>query len=323
MIVYSVTNKLNHKKYFCLTGDSSLKQAKWNHRQKAKCIMRKMKLKPTSRMGKSPFHKAYARDGETNFRYRVEDRFSNRTDAFACKERLISEYNTMNPELGYNCTTGGNKSFKNATHVTKRLSVANMGKMMPESWKVFMRDEVKNHPEKHPHFQKGYIYTDEDREKMRQGQLNSDYVQTEEHQRKKSETMKKRWQEPEVIAKMEKRKLRDISGKNNPMYGKGFKGKDNPMYGKKPWNYGLPMTEEQKKKLHAGRKKYHTKKRKVLLEIYSQRTEKKCYVCEDVKSLDMFYKSNGHLDGYAGRCISCEGQRKKKDKKINKLEEKQ
>ena len=83
------------------------------------------------------------------------------------------------------------------------------------------------------------------------------------------------------------------------------------------------MTEEQKKKLHAGRKKYHTKKRKVLLEIYSQRTEKKCYVCEDVKSLDMFYKSNGHLDGYAGRCISCEGQRKKKDKKINKLEEKQ
>ena len=186
MIVYSVTNKLNHKKYFCLTGDSSLKQAKWNHRQKAKCIMRKMKLKPTSRMGKSPFHKAYARDGETNFRYRVEDRFSNRTDAFACKERLISEYNTMNPELGYNCTTGGNKSFKNATHVTKRLSVANMGKMMPESWKVFMRDEVKNHPEKHPHFQKGYIYTDEDREKMRQGQLNSDYVQTEEVQIKKA-----------------------------------------------------------------------------------------------------------------------------------------
>ena len=126
--------------------------------------------------------------------------------------------------------------------------------------------------------------------------------------------MKKRWQEPEVIAKMEKRKLRDISGKNNPMYGKGLKGKDNPMYGKKPWNYGLPMTEEQKKKLHAGREKYHTKKRKVLLEIYSQRAEKECYKCNQTKKLDLFYNSKAHLDGYAGLCKSCEKTRQQKRK---------
>ena len=310
MIVYSVTNKLNHKKYFCLTGDSSLKHAKWNHRQKAKCILRKMKLKPTSRRGRSPFHKAYARDGEINFRYRVEDRFSNRDDAFACKERLIAEYNTMNPDYGYNCTTGGNKSFNHAPHVKERQSVAHTGKIMPDSFVKIMKERV---GELHPNF--GIKHSKEIRERMRQGQLNSDYVPSEETNKKTSETMKKRWQESEVIEKMAKRKLRDISGKNNPMYGVSRKGKDNPMYGKKPWNYGLPMTEEQKKKLHSGREKYHTKKRKVLLEIYSQRTEKKCYVCEDVKPLDMFYKSNGHLDGYAGRCISCERQIKKKIKK--------
>jgi hypothetical protein len=44
-------------------------------------------------------------------------------------------------------------------------------------------------------------------------------------------------------------------GKNNPMYGKGYlcSGMNNPMYGttgdKSP-NYGIPMTEEQKIKIH-------------------------------------------------------------------------
>ena len=307
MIVYSVTNKLNHKKYFCLTGESSLKVARWNHRQKAKCIMRKMKLKPTSRRGRSPFHKAYARDGEINFRYRVEDRFSNRTDAFACKERLIAEYNTMNPDYGYNCTTGGNKSFKHAAHVKERQSVAHTGKIMPDSFVKIMKERV---GELHPNF--GIKHSKEIRERMRQGQLNSDYVPSEETNKKTSETMKKRWQESEVIEKMANRKLRDISGKNNPMYGVSRKGKDNPMYGKRAWNRGIPMTEEQKKKLQDGREKYHTKKRKMLLEIYSQRTEKKCYKCNQIKKLDLFYKSKSHLDGYAGMCISCEKQKQKR-----------
>ena len=315
MIVYSITNKLNNKKYFCLTGDSSLKQSKWNHRQRAKAILRRMKLKPTSRMGKSPFHKAYARYGETNFRYRVEDRFSNRTDAFAYKERLIAEYNTMNPDYGYNCTTGGNKSFNLAPHVKERLSVANTGKIMPESWVEFMRDEVKNHPERHPTFQKGYKHTEEVREKMRQGQLNSDYVQTEGQQRKKSVSMKKRWQEPEVIAKMAKRKLRDISGKNNPMYGVSRKGKDNPMYGRigelNP-NYGKSIPQWQKDRISKANKEHARKRKEKFLKEISGRTEKECYKCNQIKKLDLFYKSHTNLDGYAGLCKLCEKTRKQK-----------
>jgi len=270
-----------------------------------------MKLKPTSRMGKTPFHKALARYGENNFKYRVVDTFPNKTDAYACKERLIDKYNTMNPEYGYNCTTGGNKSFKNAPHVKERLSVSHTGKIMPESWVVFMKDEVKNNPEKHPTFQKGYKHTQEAREKMRQGQLNSDYVKTEEHKKRTSGTMKKRWQEPEIIAKMAKRKLRDISGKNNPMYGKGFKGKDNPMYGKPAWNRGIPMTEEQKKKIRKGKEKYQAKRRIELLEKYKNRTEKECRHCKEVKPLEMFYKSAINLDGYIGHCKSCDAIRKK------------
>ena len=54
-----------------------------------------------------------------------------------------------------------------------------------------------------------------------------------------------------------------------------------------------------------------------MLEIYSQRTEKICYKCKDIKSLDMFYKSNLHLDGYAGLCKLCE--KKKYDNRQNNV----
>jgi len=310
MIAYSITNKLNNKKYFCLTGYNSLKQAKYYHRQKAKCIMPKMELKPTSRKGKSPFHKAYARYGETNFRYRIEDRFSNRTDAFAYKERLIAKYNTMNPDYGYNCNTGGNRSFNHAPHVKERQSVAQTGKIMPESWIVFMTEKIKNHPETYPHFQKGYICTEEEREKLRQGQLNSDYVQTEEVQIKKSVSMKKRWQEPEIIAKMAKRERGVVTDETRRKLSKRSSGKNNGMYGKPAWNRGIPIPQWQKDIISKKNKEHHRIKREKLLKEYSKKTEKKCYKCEEVKNLNMFYKSKAHLDGYAGLCKLCEKKKK-------------
>ena len=61
-----------------------------------------------------------------------------------------------------------------------------------------MKDEIKNNPDGHPTFQKGYKHTQEAREKMRQGQLNSDYVKTEEH-KKKDIAMKKRKRRKNLI----------------------------------------------------------------------------------------------------------------------------
>ena len=301
MIVYSITNKINNKIYFCATIYDDLKKAKWYHRSKPKTYKRRHKLNPGKRLSMSPFHKAYLKYGERNFRYKIEGRFDNEDELYKFKEYLIFKHNTMNPILGYNCTTGGNETFKNSPETKKRQSIAFTGKIMPESFVKIMKERV---GELHPCF--GYKHTKEAIENMRQGQLNSNYVQSDDSKKRKSETMKRRWQEPEVIAKMAKRKLRDISGKNNPLYGVSRKGKDNPMYGKRAWNRGIPMTEEQKKKLQEGREKYQAKKRKEMLEIYSQRTEKICYKCKDIKSLDMFYKSNSHLDGYAGLCKLCE-----------------
>mgnify|MGYP003672778301 FL=1 len=129
--------------------------------------------------------------------------------------------------------------------------------------------------------------------------------------------MKKRWQESEVIAKMSKRKLRDISGKNNPMYGVSRKGKDNPMYGrtgKLSPNYGKPIPQWQKDRISKANKEHAKKRKEIFLKEISGRTEKECYKCNQIKKLDLFYLSKVHLDGYAGMCKSCEKTRKQKQR---------
>jgi hypothetical protein len=225
----------------------------------------------------------------------------------------------MNPKYGYNCTTGGNNSFKNTPQTIERMRVAGIGKIMPDSYVKMMKERV---GELHPHY--GIKRSEEARENIRQGQLNSDYVQTEEVKRKKSVTMKKRWQEPETIAKMAKRKLKDISGKNNPMYGVSRKGKDNPMYGrtgKLNPNYGKPIPQWRKDRVSKANKEHAKKRREKFLKEISGRTEKECYKCKKTKNLDLFYKSKAHLDGYEGMCKSCEKTRKQKQrsKKMERL----
>ena len=312
MIVYSITNKINNKKYFCVTIYNDLKRPKYYHRAKSKGYRRKLKLNPSLRKSISPFHKSLKKYGEKKFKYKIEKKFKNKDKAYKHKEKLIRIYKTMNPKYGYNCTTGGNITFKNSIETIKRIVIANTGKKMPKSFVKLMKERV---GELHNAY--GFKHSKEVREKMRQGQLNSDYVITKEHKNKTSATMKKRWQEPEVIMRMAKRELRDISGKNNPMYGVSRKGKDNPMYGRtgrlNP-NYGNPIPQWQKDKISKKNKEHAKKRREKFLKEVSGRTEKECYKCSQIKKLDLFYKSKSHLDGYAGMCKSCEKTRKQKTK---------
>jgi len=256
MIVYQATNLINNKRYICVTS-RTLNHAIWSHRTKARAFERRMKLKPTAKMGKTPFHRALVRYGEHNFSYSLVESFSSKEDAYSYKERLIKEWNTTNPDFGYNCTTGGLESYSMTPESIERMSIAGTGKTMPESYVKLMKARV---GELNPFF--GYKHTEEAKENMRQGQLNSDYVQSEETKRQKSETMKKRWQEPDVIEKMANRKRGKITDETRRKLSIASSGKNNAMYGKRPWNKGIPMTEEQKKALHDGRDKYNAKKKK-------------------------------------------------------------
>ena len=306
MIVYKATNCINNKVYFCVTG-RAFNDAVSMKISTARAKPRKMKLKDAY-TGKSPFSKAILRHGAHNFKFEILHSRISQKKAYDLKKKYIKDYDAMNPEYGYNCTTGGIDSFNHADHTKDRLSEAHTGKIMPESYVKWVRARV---GELHPSF--GIRRTKEERARMSQAQKDSDYVQSEESKKRTSETMKERWREPteqmlkDAYNKKHQIGSRDIRGKKNPMYGKGMKGKDNPMYGKPAWNRGVPMTEENKQKLQEGREKHRRKATKELAGKYKNRTEKKCTQCNKVKPVNEFDKSyNNSVDPFIARCKPCE-----------------
>ena len=303
MIVYKVTNCVNNKVYICVSG-YSINHAKSCKISEAMSKPRKMKLKDAY-TGKSPFSKAILRYGEHNFKFELLHSRVSKKRAYDLKKKYIKEYDAMNPKYGYNCTTGGLESFKHAEHVKDRLTVAHTGKKQPDSYVEFMKARV---GELHPCF--GIKHSKQSRENMRKGQLNSNYVQSEETKKRKSETMKRRWQEPEVIKKMAKRKRGEVTEETRKKLSKASSGKNNAMYGKtgalNP-NYGKSTPQWHKDIISKKNKEHAKKRRELLIKKYSQRTEKKCTQCGKVKSVNDFYKSyNNGIDPITARCKPCE-----------------
>ena len=305
MIVYKVTNCINDKVYICVSN-YSIEQAKSVKISRARSKPKKMKLKDAYK-SKSPFDRAILRHGEYNFKFETLHMNVSKKKAYKLKIQYIKDYNAMNPEYGYNCTTGGIESFNHADHVIDRLIVAHTGKTMPESFVNIMKARV---GELHPAF--GFKHSKEVRARMSQAQKDSDYVQSEETKKRKSETMKKRWQEPEIIAKMAKRERGEVTEETRRKLSKANSGKNNAMYGRtgalNP-NYGKKMSDEQKQKLIEGGKKYKAKKREELVEKYKNRTEKKCIKCKKVKAVSEFDKSYSGIDPIIGKCKPCEKNR--------------
>ena len=70
MIVYKATNLKNNKVYFCVTS-KRFNDAISIQKSRSRMKRRKMKLKPSSRMGIAPFHKALLKYGSYNFSFCV------------------------------------------------------------------------------------------------------------------------------------------------------------------------------------------------------------------------------------------------------------
>ena len=110
MIVYKATNCINDKVYICVSG-RPLNDIISMQLSRARTKERKMKLKDAY-MGKSPFHKAILRHGGHNFKFETLHMNVSQKKAYKLKKQYIKEYNAMNPEYGYNCTTGAKSRLK-------------------------------------------------------------------------------------------------------------------------------------------------------------------------------------------------------------------
>lgn len=311
MLLYKITNKINGKIYFSVTSKrlNSAFSVLCSH---AKTTERIHKLNPNYRKIKSPIQKAIVKYGRDNFILNKIKNNLTKKSAYNLKEKLIKEYNANNPDVGYNCTTG-NITYKMNKDCKKRMVVANTGKKQPQSYIDFMKSRV---GKLHPLF--GYKHSKKTRKNMSEAQKNSNYVQTEEVRKRKSETMKRRWKEPEVIKKMANRVRPPVTKATRKKLSKANSGKNNAMYGrvgKLNPNYGRKLTPEQKKNLSDKAKIRQAKKKLELIEKYKNMTEKSCSVCKKIKSLDMFYKSSKALSGYSYQCKDCCSKRNKQRRK--------
>ena len=294
--VYLMENLKNNKIYIGCTSQG-IKAIKFHHKSNGRKISKR----------NSPIDKGMKKYGFCNFRYSIIGEFQSLEDAYKTKEACIKESKAMNPKYGYNCTTGRLDKFKMNKETKLKLSNASIGKTMPESFIKFMSERV---GEKHPAF--GIKRSKEVRENMKLGQLNSDYVQTEEVKNRKSETMKRRWKEPAVIEKMKNRKRGMVteetrrklsiasSGKNNAMY--GIRGESHHFFGKQHDN-NTKNKISKKNKIHA------LKRKEKKLELLKGRTEKECIKCKEIKPLNMYGKNSNSLDKLSYLCKECERKR--------------
>ena len=152
--VYMHENKTNHKKYIGITSQDV--NARWNHGTNYKSC--------------HAIRRAFEKYGWDGFDHVIL--FDGLTKQEACEKeiQLISEYDTRNPEHGYNICVGGGGTSGSVVSADER-------KRRSEFWKG----------EHNPNY-KGRLCTTEWVEKMRQINIGSKH--TDEHKRKISESLK-------------------------------------------------------------------------------------------------------------------------------------
>ena len=162
--VYRHINKINNKMYIGITAQKP--ENRWG-------------ASGSNYKGSPYFYNAINKYGWDNFIHEVL--YINLTQEEACtlEKSLIAEYCTDNPSYGYNCTTGGEKSFKMNEISRKKKSQAMMGN---KNGQHPCREDTK---EKIRAAQKGKKLTPEHIQKLKQGAVNRKTVPCTEEKKKK------------------------------------------------------------------------------------------------------------------------------------------
>lgn len=110
--VYAHTNKSNGKVYIGVTGQDASKR--WNNGHGYKgCVM---------------FSRAIEKYGWDGFDHIILKDGLTRDEAAELERQLISEYDSTNPKVGYNCALGGFASGSMSDATKEKIRVANIGK---------------------------------------------------------------------------------------------------------------------------------------------------------------------------------------------------
>lgn len=133
--IYMHINKINDKKYIGLSGVDP--QKRWG------------KNGSGYRNNKQPaFSRAIQKYGWDNFEHVIISDGLSKEEAMQMEIELIQEYDTQNPEHGYNIQPGGqlgNAGIKFSDETKKKLSDAHKGKTLSEEHKKKISESCKGH----------------------------------------------------------------------------------------------------------------------------------------------------------------------------------
>lgn len=151
--VYKHTNKINGKVYIGQTGQKP--ENRWQEGRGYK--------------GSDRFYKAIQKYGWDNFEHEVLFSHLSQKEAKTLEQKLIQEYNTINPLFGYNLTTGG-ETTKFSEEALKKMSQSH-SKEKHHMWGKHHSEETKkkigeaNSGENSSWY--GRKHTEEEKEKIR------------------------------------------------------------------------------------------------------------------------------------------------------------
>lgn len=192
MIIYKITNLINHKIYVGQT------QQELAQRWREHCCY---KASP-----KMLISKAIQKYGKENFTIEILAIAENLEHLNILEVNFISELNALNPKIGYNRRSGG-QNYIMQESTKEKIRQANLGKKASEETKAKMSESQKKRP---PRTKEqcnairerllGSKHTQERIENMKKARVN--FKPSEEHKRKNSEKMKGVPKSEETKAKM-------------------------------------------------------------------------------------------------------------------------
>lgn len=122
--IYKITNLINLKIYI---GKTKNIRVRWNSHKTATRAKRANDY--------SYLHRAMSKHGFDNFKVEEIDQFEDESEALAAEIKYIAEYDSMNREIGYNRTEGGDgvSGYKYSEEDKKKMSDRRKGKYIGEN----------------------------------------------------------------------------------------------------------------------------------------------------------------------------------------------
>lgn len=117
--VYCHINKINNKRYYGITMQDI--NRRWTNGRT---------YKPKNENHNSRFYNAILKYGWDNFEHIILCDNLNKKEAEDLEVKFIKEYDTTNPEKGYNIQAGGNSKGRNTDEIRERISKGRMKKVV-------------------------------------------------------------------------------------------------------------------------------------------------------------------------------------------------